>query len=421
MSPAAGRSLSSVLPEPGPQRTFAIATLVNTVGKGAFMTVGVLYFIRAVHLPADQVGVGLSAAGFVAVLVGIVVGHLADRLGARGVYVATLIGSSAAMAAFTAVHGFWGFLAVATLATCAQGAGLVARGPIINRYGGERPQRFRAYIRSVSNVGMSVGAALAGWVAQVDTRRAYVLLVGAIAVTWLLSAVIVLRVPAVPAQAVRRGPRWIALRDRPYLVLSLLDGMLSIQYRVMSVAIPLWLIQATAAPRWMISAIVLTNTFIVVFFQVRAGREVDTPRAGGRALRRSGVAFLVSCAVLSLASGVSAWLAAALLLAAAMVHSVGELWQAAGGFEISFELAPEHAQGQYLGVFGIGMGLADSIGPALLTTVCIGWGAPGWYLMGAIFLVTGLLVPSAVRWAERTRGQFAADRPAHATLDNVAR
>jgi hypothetical protein len=31
------------------------------------------------------------------------------------------------------------------------------------------------------------------------------------------------------------------------------------------------------------------------------------------------------------------------------------------------------------------------------------WGAPGWVLMGAIFVVAGLTAPAVVRWAERTR------------------
>jgi hypothetical protein len=113
------------------------------------------------------------------------------------------------------------------------------------------------------------------------------------------------------------------------------------------------------------------------------------------------VAFLVSCSLISLSAGAPTWAAVALLIAAVVVHTIGELWHAAGGFEVSFALAPKHATGQYLGVFGLGAGLAETLGPGLLIALCIGWGRPGWYVVGALFALTGLVTPLAVRWAGR--------------------
>jgi len=167
------------------------------------------------------------------------------------------------------------------------------------------------------------------------------------------------------------------------------------------VALPLWLIGATTAPHWILSGTMLIGTVIGVAFQVRAGRGVDSPVAGGRAYRRAGVAFLVACALISLAAGTAAWAATALLITAVVVHTVGELWHAAAGFEVSFALAPRHATGQYLGVFGLGAGLAEAFGPGLLIALCITWGRPGWYVVGALFLLTGLAAPLAVRLALR--------------------
>lgn len=39
--------------------------------------------------------------------------------------------------------------------------------------------------------------------------------------------------------------------------------------------------------------------------------------------------------------------------------------------------------------------------PGLLIALCITWGRPGWYVVGALFLLTGLAAPPAVRWALR--------------------
>ncbi|MBO2447544.1 MFS transporter [Actinomadura barringtoniae] len=393
-----------LVPDGRPQRVIAAANFVNTVGSGIYLTAGVLYFTQAAHLPASQVGLGLGIAGVVSLVAGIGVGHLADRRGARGVYAATLVVRGLATGAFLLADGFWPFVAAVCAAAGAHTAGQAARSPIIRAHGGERPQEFRAYLRSVTNIGVSFGALLAGWAVQVGTQDAYQLLIVGNAVSCAASAVFLVMLPPVMPVEVEEGPRWGALRDWPYLALTVLDGVMSVQFKVLTVAIPLWLIQATSTPRWMISGTMLLNTAIVIVFQVRASRSIDTPAAGGAAYRRAGVAFLVSCALLSFSAGVPGWAAAGLLMGAVVIHTVGELWHSAGGFEVSFALAPEHATGQYLGVFGLGLGLAEALGPGLLIALCISWGRPGWYVVGALFAVTGLMAPIVVRWAQRQQG-----------------
>ncbi|MFG2720085.1 MFS transporter [Streptomyces sp. NPDC048416] len=394
--------MTSLLPDPGPPRTLAVSNFVYTIGSGLYLTAGVLYFTEDRHLPAAQVGLGLGIAGLFSLLVGIAAGHLADRIGARGVYMAALGVQALATACFVLVDGFWPFVAVVAAALGAKGAGNAARSPLIRHYGGVRPQAFRAYLRAVTNIGISLGAVLAGWAVQVGTHSAYQVLVIGNTVAFVASAALLLLLPPVaPLRPAADGPRWIALRDRPYLALTFLDGVMAIQFKVLTVAVPLWLVAATTAPHWLISGTMLLNTVIVIAFQVRASRNVATPTAGAVVYRRSGVAFFLACVIISLSAGLPAWAAAALLLTAVIVHTIGELWHSAAGFEISFALAPQHATGQYLGVFGLGAGLAEAVGPALLISLCITWGRPGWYVVGALFVLAGLAAPFAVRWAQR--------------------
>jgi MFS family permease len=394
-----------LMPDAGPQRVIAASNFAYTVGSGLYLTAGVLYFTQAAHLPASQVGLGLGIAGLVSLCAGIAVGHLADTYGARGVYAATLVVQALATAGFVLADGFWPFVLAVCVATGGKAAGLAARSPLIRHYGGDRPQEFRAYLRAVTNVGISLGALLAGWAVQVGTLTAYQLLVAGNAIAFVAAAAILLTLPPVAPVPAVQGPRWIAVRDRPYLLLTALDGIMAIQFKVLTVAVPLWLVEATTAPRWLVSGTMLSNTVIVIAFQVRASRGIDSPSAGGDAYRRSGVAFLLSCALISLTAGIPAWAAATLLLTAVVIHTVGELWHSAGGFEVSFALAPPQATGQYLGVFGLGAALAESFGPGLLIALCITWGRPGWYVVGALFALTGLATPLAVRRAQT--------RPAH--------
>ncbi|WP_306213873.1 MFS transporter [Actinoplanes sp. RD1] len=391
-----------LIPATGPQRLLAASNLVFTLGSGLYLTAGVLYFTEAMHLPVAQVGAGFAIAGAVALGLSVGGGYLADRLGARGVYTGMLLVQSAATAAFVLADRFWPFVIVVAVATAAKSAGTAARSPLIRAYGGERPQEFRAFLRSITNVGVSVGAVFAGWAVQVGTSTAYHLMVVGMTLFTVASAVFILLLPAVDPTPVAAGPRWSALRDWPYLLLTGLDGLMAIQFKVLTVALPLWVVQRTDAPHGIISATMVTATLIVVLFQVRASRGIDSPAAGGRAYRRAGAAFLIAAAVLPLSAYLPGWAAAMLLIAAVVVHTIGELWHAAAGFEVSFALAPEHATGQYLGVFGLGAGLAETVGPGLLIGLCITWGTPGWYALGMMFLLTGLAVPVAVRWAAQT-------------------
>jgi len=397
--------LPRLVPDTGPQRVMAASDLANTFGGGLYLTAGVLYFTQAAGLPPAEVGVGLGVAGVVALFTGIGSGHLADRHGARGVYIVTVVIRAAATAGFLLAYDFWVFLVTVSLAGGAQAAGLAARGPLIRAHGGDRPQEFRAYLRSVTNLGISFGSLFAGWIVAVGTHSAYSLLVVGNVIAFVGSAALMFSLPASrPVPVPRGGPaRWAALRDWPFVLMTFLDGLMSIQYKVLTIAIPLWLFTFTKAPHWLVAGTVIVSTVIVILFQVRASRNITTPAASGAAYRRAGVAFLLSCSLISLTAGLSAWAAAVLLLTAVVVHSIGELWHAAGGFEVSFALAPEHMTGQYLGVFGLGSSLADAVGPGLLIALCIDGGPRGWFVAGSLFALTGLAVPHTIRWAQRHR------------------
>lgn len=231
--------LQSLLPETAPQRVLAGSNFACTLGSGLYLTAGVLYFTQAVHLPASQVGLGLGVAGLGSLVIGIAAGRLADVRGARRVHALTLLVRALATAGFVLVHGFWPFVLAVGVATGAQAAGLAARSPLIRHYGGARPQQFRAYLRAVTNIGVALGALLAGWAVQVGTETAYHLMVLGIGISCVASALVLVGLPPVAPGPAAGGPRWNALRDRPYLLVTLLDGIMAVQFKVLTVALPL--------------------------------------------------------------------------------------------------------------------------------------------------------------------------------------
>ncbi|MGW2229856.1 MFS transporter [Streptomyces formicae] len=395
-----------LIPETGPQRAFAGATFVNQIGKGLFIAGAALFFTRSVGLPVSQVGFALGAAALIGLAAGIPVGRLADRRGPREVFRLAVVVQALAVAGLVFVHSFLSLMAFLCVAELALSAGTAARGPLTRSLGAPHPTRYRSYLRALNNIAVGCGALAAGVAVQMDTRAAYLSLILGTSALFLASAALASRVPSVlPIEAPAEGSRWPALKDKPYVALTALDGVMSIQNQVLIFALPLWIIGHTDAPRWFVGASVAVNTALVVCLQVRVSRGVDNNTAAGRVARRAGVAFLLATALIAVAGGAPGWVAVVVIVLGVVVHTLGELWHAAASFELSFGLAPEHAQGQYSGLFAIGQGLSNAVGPPVLGLLCIGWGGPGWLVVGAVLLVVGQVVPLVVKWSDRTHAR----------------
>ena len=392
------------LAPPGPQRIVILSSFVNRVGNGLFNTAAVLYFTLVVHLRAGEVGIGLTIAGLIGLLAGVPAGDLADRHGARIVRLAALGGQTATMIGYLFVGGVVPFVLLATLGQLCLSAGTAAAGPMIVRAGGDRPAAFRAKARTYGNLGVVIGTVGAGIAMQIGTREAYVALIVGNAISYVWCGVLVLRMPNYPP--LPKPPqhnRLAVLADRPYVVYAVVHGAMGLQYPALSVLLPIWLATRTEAPRWTVAGVALVSAGVCVLLQSRLGARVDTVRQGGRALRRAGLLFLVSCPVLALTADVPGWAAVLLLAFAVVVHSVAEIWESSAEFALGFGLAPDHAQGQYQGLLGLGFDVGQAIAPAILTTVVLGLGQVGWGVLAVVFVGLGLVGPPLAAWGERTR------------------
>ena len=394
-----------ILPEPGPLRPLALATLLSRVGNGLLMTVSVLYFNRIVGLSIAQVGLGLTVAGLFGLLSAVPLGHLADRRGPRGLFVVLSLMVCGLSLLYLGVHNFWQFLVVSIVLTMIdRGAGAVRAALIAAVTVGAGRVAARAYLRAVTNIGIMAGAAVGAFALHFDTATAYRLMFVLDAVLSSIAAFVVLAIPRVaPHHRDDDGPVWIALRDRGYLAVAALNAGMSIHFAVLDVAIPLWVVDHTDAPRWTVALLLIINTVVVSLFQVRSSRGIADPTTAARATRTAGLLLLASMVLLAGATWGNALIAVALLAAGALVQVIAELMQSSGSFLLSFDLAPNHAQGQYQGVWNTSMSISTMIAPTVLALLPLGLGVPGWIILGVWFALTGALFVPVVRWAESRR------------------
>lgn len=140
------------------------------------------------------------------------------------------------------------------------------------------------------------------------------------------------------------------LRERPYLAVCVLNGLLMTYGAILTVALPLWIVRSTRSPAWTVGGVFLLNTVLAV-----------------------------------------------LLLTA------GEVLQSAGGWGLSYALAPEQRQGQYLGAFTMGTRIYDTAGPVLVSGLVLGLGAVGWVVLGLLFPLLAAGLAAAAHWAGQPR------------------
>ena len=400
-----GRALMSLVPESRPQRIYLLTTLINTYGIGLILTAMTLYAIKVVHLTAARAGLALTIAGLVGLLAAMPMGALADRRGPRGISrLAMLLMAASAVGFVLFARDFGTYLIVATVQGAALSASVTADVTLLRRVGGEEATTFRSQTQAVFNLGVSLGVATCGVAIQLNTVNAYRALFLGQALTSLIGVAIVGRLPKFePLPGAHEESVVAALQDRPFLGYTVLSGAMYMQYFVLALLLPVWVVYHTHAPRWSVSAFVIVNTVLVVLFQVRIGKTVQTIKRGGAAIRRAGVIFLVSCSAMGLAAGIPAWAALLLLAAAVVLHTYGELWHSSGTFALDFGLAPEHAQGQYQALVGMGNGAGQALSPFVLIGLVLAGGRLGFVLLGAWFALLGLAAPAVARWGERTR------------------
>ncbi|MCQ4209648.1 MFS transporter [Streptomyces longispororuber] len=381
-------------------------TLLNAFGRGLFFPVSVLYFTRVIGLSATSVGVGLTVAGLFGIAAGVPAGRASDRWGRRPVLTGLWIGCGGALAAYPLVGSYAAFLATAICYAALCQASMGVRNALYADVlpAGARVEG-RAHLRMVTNVGMGVGGAFGALALQIDSRAGYTALILVDALTFVGSAVLVHRLPGGAGRRAAAdaptGSRWRAVRDLPFLAVTFLNAVLALQYSLLEVGLPLWIVQNTEAPRWSAALVMVLNCVLVALLQVRATRGVEDLPGAVKAMRRSGLLLALSCAVFACTAGLSPLWAVAVLVVGAVVQVLAEVLSAAGGWTVGYGLADSRAQGVYQGVFNSGQAAATMAAPALVTATAIEHGTTGWAVLGVLFVGAGLGVGPAVRWAGR--------------------
>ncbi|MGK5728146.1 MFS transporter [Streptomyces sp. URMC 124] len=384
----------------------ALGSVTTAVGSGVFAAGSAVFFTGYVGCSGTQVGLGLSVAALVAFAAQVPLGMLVDRMGSWACWLFSVGLLMALFASYPMVTGFPSFLAVVVASTvCSTLAGLSRGRYVGDVLGSESRVRASARIRVNANIGTSLGMLLAAACLAIGTREAYVALPVVNAISYVVDLVLIgffmPRTAPVPRDRTRTGRA--ALRDGPFLTLTVINGIMMVNDTLLGIVLPLWVLRRTDAPHAAIAAVFLLNTVLAVLCQTRAGRGAEKIRGAARAQRRAACAIAASCVVFAATDGSSGWRTLGLLIAGTVVLTAGELLEAAAAWGISYGLAPDDRRGEYLAVFGLGPQLMHIVGPVALAGLILAYGWAAWLGIGVVVLGAGAAVGPAAAWAERRK------------------
>jgi hypothetical protein len=167
-------------------------------------------------------------------------------------------------------------------------------------------------------------------------------------------------------------------------------------FGLQTVGVPLW-VATTEAPTAMVAVLLVLNTVVVASLQVRASRGTHDVRHAGITVRRASWLLAAACVLYALAGYGNLVAACALLVVAALAHSLGEILGEAGGWGMAFELADPQYAGAYQGLSQTGYAVASMVAPALVTATAIEHGTVGWLGLAALFVVAGTAAAMVAR------------------------
>ncbi|MBX9399498.1 MFS transporter [Streptomyces sp. TRM72054] len=405
------RRIGELLPHHTAGRTLAVSAGIDSLGTGMFLASSALYFVSIVGIPAGKVALGTTVAGALALLAPVPLGRLADRCGAGRFYVTLLLLRAVGYSAYAFVSGFTGYLILTVLLTALDRSyAPIQQAMVSTLVNGRDRTRTMASIRSVRNVGITVGFLLAGVVFAAGHPTAFMAIFLGNGLTFVVTAIMVRRVlpgtepvgqsctaaeVGTSASAVRvaRSP----FRDWWFMVFTACNGILSLYDTMLIVLLPVWVLKYTQAPTEWVPVLMAVNTVLTVVLQVYVAKYAEGTATAMRMLVLSGFLMVACCGFFAIGQASSNTVAMIAVLLAVVVLTVAETLQAVGAWELSAVLSPEADQGRYLGAFSLSVTGQKAVGPVLLVVLLMPAGLLAWPVLAGAFAVAALLCRTAAR------------------------
>lgn len=414
------RSLNPELPRP--VWLLQAGGLANMFGNGVVVPFLVIYLHNVRGIALGLAGSIAATNALAALVSGPIAGSLADRIGARTTLVGSLVVMTVAFALFPLIHQAWHAFLLNALAGTGSGAFWPSQGTLLSALTPveRRPAAF-AQQRVTMNLGIGLGGLTGGLIAKSSDPSSFTVLFVIDAVTFLVFALILTRVPSPALEPVsEHEPRHgygAVFRNRPFVSFVLLNTVfIAASIALFSELFPVFAKNQASVSEREIGLVFFMNTLLIVLLQLPVAKLQEGKRRM-RALAVMAVLWAGSW-LLVLIGGLwfEAAAATALFGLAFAVFAIGECLHGTVQGPLVSDLAPRRLLGRYMAMSSSSWQVGFIIGPAAGGFVLQAEPYALWPLAAAICLAGGawalVLERSLPRPVRRTPG--AAERPAFA-------
>ena len=344
--------------------------LANMFGNGVIVPFLVIYLHNVRGISLGLAGLIAATNGAAALVSGPIAGSLADRIGARTTLVAALLIMACAFALLPLITQPWHAFLLNALAGTGSGAFWPSQGTLLSALtpADRRPAAF-AQQRVTMNLGIGLGGLVGGLIASTSDPSSFTILFVLDAVTFLVFAAILTRVPSPKIEPQEHGSaRGYAavFRDRPFRSFILLNTLfIAASIAIFSELFPVFAKNEASVTEREIGLIFFLNTALIVIVQLPVAKWQQGKRRMS-ALAAMAVLFAVTW-ILVLLGGLTleAGAATALFAFAFGIFSLGECLHGSVQGPLVSDLAPRPLLGRYMAMSSSSWQVGFILGPAV--------------------------------------------------------
>ena len=384
------------------------ALIVDSIGNGLFLPLGLIFFTKVTDVPLTLIGVLLSVANLAQLPIPLFAGALADRIGAAPLVVLAQV-----------VQAVGYFLAgVATgPATILVSAMLTALGvrffwssifTLISDYVDGRPRvaskdYWYGWANMSRTAGLGIGGVLTG-IAIANPNaggQTYRTIAFAAAACFAVAAAViglVVRAPRAKQEdvATLQGFREL-LRDRPYLSLIGVNAIYAMSTMMLALTLPAVVLIHLQAPTWLVSGLLVGNTVLVSVVTAPIVLRVQRYRRTRVIMAAAALWVAWSLVLAALRPGPTGWVIA-WLTAATLLYTAATIIHAPISMGLAAAAAPADIRGRYLATYQYSFTLAEIAGPTFFTVLFAVQSGLPWL---ALALLNGLTILALLRLEKR--------------------
>ena len=368
-------------PPVGRHRAFVSALGIDALGSGIWMPLSLLYFLRRTDVGLVELGIAMTIANLAVTPLVPVVGQLVDRVGAKRVMQAGNLVQAASFALYPLADSAVVIGAVVGVSTLGRTMFWGAHAPMVTQIAppGEREVWF-GFVQALRNAGYGVGGLLSAVALTAATPVAFEAVVLANAASYLVAFALMTRVEAGerPADAARERGGWTTVaRDRGYRWLVVAIFLYALTEMTLNVTMPVYFADLLGLPGWVPGAVFVINTVMIGLGQGLVVRSM-TGALRYRVVLVAIVFTASSFVMFYVADALTVVTGTAIVLAAAVVYTVGEMVAGPVLTALAAECAPDTHRGRYLSVVQLAWNVSSGVAPLVYTALLDGGALAAW-------------------------------------------